>query len=161
MNQITPVMRARRPFFCTLTTCCLSFFFASASAQEDSDEDAEETSKPIVLKLDYRSNKCAAHLEIEYFQSGDNARVNASLSNADCAASSGEYTIQVRIRDADSQTQKLEFPETWSRDDNVTIVSARDYFIGDNVDLVRVNSRNLKCRCTEAVPEDGSEPADH
>lgn len=160
MNQITPVMRVLRPLFYTLAACCLPLGFPSSSAQEDSDEDNEETSKPIILKLDYRLNKCASQLEIEYLQRGENARVNASLNNADCAASSGEYTIQVQIRDADNQSRKLEFPETWSRDDDATITSTSDYFIGDNVDLVRVKSRNLKCRCTEAVSEDSSEPTD-
>ena len=60
MNQISPGAQPPRSYVRMLVVFCLSLSFPATNAQEETDEDAAETSKAIVLKLDYRSNACAA-----------------------------------------------------------------------------------------------------
>ena len=93
----------------------------------------------------------------EYFQTNTVAVVKSTLSNPDCGASSGEYTLLVRFSDANNEAQSLEYAETWQRADDQDIESRKEYFIGDNVDLVTVRSRKLRCICDNAG-EEGEAP---
>lgn len=99
-------------------------------------------------------HRCEAQLVFTYIQNDTVAAVNSTLNNEDCGASSGEYTMLVRFRDEHNELQSLEYPETWQRDDDQAIESSRNYFIGDNVDLVSVRSRKLQCICDTAGEED-------
>jgi hypothetical protein len=94
--------------------------------------------------------KCEASMFFEYFQKNTVAVVNSTLSNPDCGASSGGYTLLVRYRDANNEMQSQEYPETWQRGDDQDIESRKEYFMGDNVDLVTVRSRKLRCICDNA-----------
>ena len=97
---------------------------------------------------------CKAALEIEYYQKGSSAHVESTLTNEDCGASSGSYVIQVRYRGADRQTQSKEFAELWERADTDPVLVEKDYYIADDVDIIRVRSRKLKCTC---VPEESAD----
>ena len=100
--------------------------------------------------------KCAAQLFFTFIQKNTVALVESTLSNPDCGASSGDYTMQVRYRDDNNEMQSLEYPETWRRDDEQDLESRKEYFIGDNVDLVNVRSRNLQCICDPAGDEESN-----
>jgi hypothetical protein len=97
--------------------------------------------------------KCAAELSYRYSQKDTVAAVETTLSNPDCGASSGNYTMLVRFRDENNEVQSLEYPETWQRDDDQIIESRKEYFIGNNVDLVSVRSRKLRCVCNKTGEE--------
>ncbi len=98
--------------------------------------------------------KCAAQLLLTFIQKNTVAAVESTLSNPDCGASSGDYTMLVRYRDENNEMQSLEYPETWRRDDDQDIESRKEYFIGDDVDLVTVRSRKLRCICDTAGAEE-------
>ena len=90
------------------------------------------------------------------------AHVKSTLTNDQCAASRGDYTIQVRYRNAEDVVETAEYPETWERTDSAPVVRERDFMIPDNVDVIRVKSRGLSCECIAAAPadEDVTDPAD-
>jgi hypothetical protein len=150
MNDFHKTFVCRR--ICTIvgTTVCLMAGSAPAFAQDEPDTEADEASKDIVLKLDYASKACAANLSLWYYQRDENAHVKSVLTNEDCAASSGEYTLQVRFRDSRNEVLNIDYTETWERADASPVVNATDYYMGEDVDLIRVRSRKLKCVCSEA-----------
>jgi hypothetical protein len=129
---------------------------ASVSIQRSSEYEVESKTfeKHIPVKLEYGADGCKADLQIEYFQKGTDAHVKTMLSNEECGASSGNYTIRVRYKDAQGELGLVEYEEAWNRDDDVTVTNEQDYFIGDDVDLVRVNTRRLSCSCTESQPKE-------
>jgi hypothetical protein len=100
------------------------------------------------------SRRCQAQLQISYLQKNDMASVESTLNNDDCAASSGSYIVSVRIRDENSETRNIEYEETWQRDDIQPIAMKKEYFAGDNVDVIRVNTKKLRCICTDELPQD-------
>ena len=118
--------------------------------------------KHFPVKLEYGAGGCKAELRLEYYQKGADAHVKTMLSNEECGASSGDYTIRIRYKDAQGESGQVEYEEAWNRDDDAVVTSEKDYFIGDDIDLVRVNSRGLSCNCTESPTKedepDGSEP---
>ena len=113
-----------------------------------------EFHQTIETEYEYATDACKAAIEIEYYQKGSSAHVESTLTNDDCGASSGSYVIQVRYRDADRQSQSKEFPVTWERVDSSPVVVEKDYFVADDVDILRVRSRKLNCTC---APEDSVE----
>ena len=121
----------------------------SRSSEYKSDEKAY--SVPVEVQLEYKSNDCEARLSLEYFQRGENAQVNSTLTNGQCAASQGTYTIQVRYRGDDGELKTRDFAETWSREDAEPVLASKQYFVGEDVDLVRVRSRRLTCTCNDAA----------
>jgi hypothetical protein len=137
---------------------------ASVSIQRSSEYEVESKTfeKSVPVKLEYGTGGCKADLHIEYFQRGTDAHVKTMLSNDECGASSGDYTIRIRYKDAQGELGLVEYDETWSRDDDVTVTNEKEYFVGDDIDLVRVNTRRLSCSCTEAQSQeeesDSSEP---
>ncbi len=120
--------------------------------------EGKEFKKVVPVTLEYNTSACKADLSLEYFQKGANAHVKATLSNEQCGASSGNYTVRVQYKEAGGGTKLLEFDETWQRDDNSDVTSEKDYFIGDDIDIRRIKSRNLSCRCDE--PEKIEEQTD-
>lgn len=122
----------------------------SAQEEQESKKHHEIRYKMTISTTPAAEQKCEASMFFEYFQKNTVAVVNSTLSNPDCGASSGGYTLLVRYRDANNDMQSLAYPVTWQRADNQDIESRKEYFIGDNVDLVTVRSRKLRCICDNA-----------
>lgn len=115
----------------------------------DSESRTMEVRVTKTIKLEHRAGGCKANLQLEYWQKGDVAEVETTLTNPECGASSGEYTLQVRYRGDDGEMTTDEYPETWVREDSEPILTTKQYRIGNDVDLVRVRSRNLSCECQD------------
>jgi len=56
-------------------------------------------------------------------------------------------------RDENNESQTMSFDETWQREDDQSLESRQDYFIGENVDLINVRVKKPKCGCTEIADE--------
>jgi hypothetical protein len=96
---------------------------------------------------------CAAAIGVEYTQRNTLVRVVSTIENADCAASSGEYEVSVRVRDANLDVKKLDFTEPWQRNDAKSMTFAHDYPIGTNVDVLSVHGHSLECRCADVAQQ--------
>jgi hypothetical protein len=99
------------------------------------------------------SLQCATIISVEYFQRDTIARVHGEIDNETCAASSGNYEIEARVKHENGETETLVFTESWQREDDQTIEFTADYPIGDNVELTRLRSRGLHCTCAEPIDE--------
>ena len=66
-------------------------------------------------------------------------------------------TVVARVRDDSGEIKPLEFNETWQRNDATDVNFTSDYPIGDNVELMNVRVRNLKCTCAAAADSAASE----
>lgn len=109
-----------------------------------------ETEIPIAVSMELPPNRnCAADIALTYVQVNTVAKVEGELNNTSCAASSGAYTIAISIRDANGETQRLEFTEAWGRTDDKPIAFEGNYPIGENVDLLRVRTSRITCSCAE------------
>ena len=106
-----------------------------------------ETTKP----RDY----CKSSTSIEYQQRNNVAHVTGEISVDGCTIATGEYTVSIRIRNDSGETQNTEFQETWTRNDDQPIMFAKDYPIGDNVDLIRARVRHSSCICNDTETDDG------
>ena len=121
--------------------------------------EGKEFEKVVPIKLEYNTDACKADLRLEYFQKGADAHVKSTLSNEECGASSGDYTVRVQYKDSEGESQQVEFEEIWMRSDDADVISEKDYPVGDNIDIVRVKSRKLSCRCEEPQTQD-QQPGD-
>ena len=126
---------------------------ASAQEEKESKKHHEIRYKMTISTTPLAEQPCEASIYFTYIQKNTVAVVDSTLSNSDCGASGGDYTVFVRFRDDNNEMQSLEYPETWQRDDNQDIESRKEYFIGDNVDLVTVRSRKLRCICDHSGEE--------
>jgi hypothetical protein len=137
---------------------CVAMLCTATAAADDKEIEAKSAtfSKTFEMKVEQHSTECEATAVLEYFQRGGEAEVEATIENPDCAASSGEFIIETTVRaDGQMDSNKLSFPETWSRDDEDPVVITKRYPIGDNVDLMRVKVRKLRCECSkEAAKSD-------
>lgn len=139
---------------------CQSLSSASRTRANQCGDD-EETAvvpaeKELALRLGrqaFESARCQATLDIEYVQIDTIAKITGVLHTNDCAASSGEYTIQARIRDQSGEMKALDFSESWQRDDDQPVNLSAEYPIGENVELLRVRSSGLRCQCAEPQEE--------
>jgi hypothetical protein len=91
--------------------------------------------------------QCVASVTTGYFQANTLAKVESTIQIEGCVAASGKYTIAARIRDQAGETQTLEFEETFERTDDRSMTVNRDYPIGQNVELVNVRTRGVRCEC--------------
>jgi len=135
---------------------CVAMLCTATAAADDKEIEAESAtfSKTFEMKVEQHSTECEATAVLEYFQRGGEAEVEATIENPDCAASSGEFTIETTVRaDGQMDSDKLSFSETWSRDDEDPVVITKRYPIGDNVDLMRVKVRKLHCECSKEAAE--------
>ncbi|MFQ5608652.1 MAG: hypothetical protein ACE5F8_00085 [Woeseiaceae bacterium] len=139
----------------TAAAATASLILAAGAAADEHISNEAEIRIQMELEANVVNSSCQAQLEMEYYQKGSNAVVESVLTNEQCAASAGTYVIQVRYRGSDSEIRTKDFPETWQRSDNEPIKNVREYFVGDDVDVIRVRSRKLRCSCT-----DRDEPAD-
>ena len=135
--------------FAAIAVCAVA---AAGDGQVNNEAEIRHT---MELEPPAADNACKAVLELEYYQRGHEVRVNSTLTNPDCGASSGTYSIEVRLRDDDGNTSSKKFDESWTRDDDEPITLSRDYPVGDGIDVLRVRPRKLRCECTveEAAPE--------
>ena len=132
--------------------------FINSSGQQEAMKLEGHVEKKYVMKLEAPTSAtkyCHVSVDITYLQKNTSAVVDVVLENPDCAASSGSYTVAVRVRDDNNKSQTLSFDETWQRDDDQSLETRQDYFIGDNVDLVNVRVRKLKCACSGLADEVG------
>jgi hypothetical protein len=125
--------------------------FADAPDRDVNNE--AEIKHSIELEARYAVHACKAQLELEYYQKGADVHVDSVLSNAACAASSGSYVIEVRYRGADDVVVSRRFDETWERSDAAPVRASKVYPVGDNVDVVRVRPRKLRCTCSDVGDE--------
>ena len=141
-----------------LASCAAGVPVAAALADEAEDRINNEAEIRLTIEAEheYATGACQATIEIEYYQKGASAHVESTLTNGDCGASSGSYVIQVRYRGADRQSQSKEFEETWERADSNPVVVEKDYFVADDIDILRVRSRKLDCTCAPDESDDGS-----
>ncbi|HSC15021.1 MAG TPA: hypothetical protein VLI71_07880 [Gammaproteobacteria bacterium] len=106
--------------------------------------------------------QCEASTLTEYSQRNTVARVTATVSTANYpAGSTGTFDVVARIKDESGEIKPLEFAQSWQHDDGGSTSLTNDYPIGENVDLVNVRIRNLKCTCagaTEAPPAETPAP---
>ena len=96
---------------------------------------------------------CAATYTVEYTQEDAKVGVAGVIENKDCAASSGEYKLLVRVRDETGEVKTLDFLGSWQRDDDEPVQFGGDYPIGNNLELVNVRIAQLRCTCAEAPTE--------
>ena len=95
--------------------------------------------------------QCAATTVTEYSQQASTAHVIGSVSILSCpAGSAGTFDVVALVKDASGASKPLEFHEAWQRHEAGDAPFAGEYPIGDNVELVNVRIRNLKCTCAEA-----------
>lgn len=99
------------------------------------------------------ATRCAAIMELEYSQRNTLVSLRGTIDNEECAASSGEYKLAVKIRDANGELKTLEFLESWQRQDDQPVEFKGEYAIGENVDLVSVRTKQMRCTCTDAPEE--------
>ena len=104
-----------------------------------------------VKGMEAKTIGCAAAIKLDYQQRNTFARVNGTLENPTCPASSGSYDIVVTLRDVAGEAQTLTFNESWQRSDAGDVSFTHDYPIGDNTDLRRVTARGVTCSCTQAA----------
>jgi hypothetical protein len=96
--------------------------------------------------------QCEASTLTEYQQRNNVARVTGTVSVAACpAGTTGTFTLVARLRDDSGESKTVEFLETWQRDDTGDHTFNTDYPIGEDVELISVRVRNLKCTCAEIV----------
>ena len=113
--------------------------------------------KKYTVKLELTpppTRRCHVRVTMDYLQKNDVAKVDSMLENEDCAASSGSYTVSIRYRDQNNEQQRVEYDETWEREDDQPLTITKDYFAGKNVDITRVQPKNLTCLCAEELPMD-------
>lgn len=123
-------------------------------------ETVKKTFKPLKLEstrsVEYKLRvekqakepvKCRADVTIGYLQFNTRVRVDTTVENKDCAASSGQYEIQLDIADT-NHTRTIGHVEKWARDNNAPIESTKYYDIGDKVELIRATVRDVTCTCT-------------
>ena len=92
--------------------------------------------------------QCEATTLTEYSQRNNVARVTGTISLANCpAGTTGTYNVVARVKDETGETKPIEFSEIWQNDAAQDVQFTADYPIGDNVELVNVRVRNLKCTC--------------
>ena len=113
------------------------------------------------VKHEFATDRCQARLDVEWYQKGPSVHVESTLVNDDCDASSGSHVVRVSYRGADGERQQKEFEETWRRHDGEPVRMAKDYFVADDVDVLRVRPGKLRCVCSaknDATDESADSP---
>ncbi len=92
-------------------------------------------------------------IAIEFTQRDTVVDVSGTISNSDCAACSGDYEVIVSVRNESVGLKTLRFVETWARQDDQPVSFMAQYPIGENVDIVSVRARSVRCACLAAQKE--------
>lgn len=104
--------------------------------------------------------QCEATTLTQYQQRNNVARVTGTVSIAKCpAGSAGTFNVVARVKDESGEIKPIEFAEKWQRSDAGDNEFTGDYAIGENVELVNVRIRDLKCTCAAAPEAAASEAA--
>jgi len=133
--------------------------FINSSGQQETMQNEGHVEKKYVFKLETApppKKYCHVSVDIGYLQKNADVMVNMTLENPDCAASGGSYTVAIKFRDENNELQTAEYEETWERQDDQPLQSRREYFIGENVDLINARVKRLKCVCA-AIRGEGSD----
>lgn len=93
--------------------------------------------------------QCKADLVTEYLQWNTLANVKGTIEVEGCAAAAGEYTIVARVAGANGTVETLEFRETWQRDDDRNVTFDAEYPLGENVELLNLRARDVRCDCAD------------
>jgi hypothetical protein len=93
--------------------------------------------------------QCEAAVTTGYYQANTIARVEGTIQVTGCPVASGTYTIAARVRNEAGETTMLEFQETFASPDNKSFPFKAEYPIGENVELVNVRTRSVRCSCAE------------
>jgi hypothetical protein len=169
MNRVSAGFLALLPLVCLAAIAVAQDSKTVNASTLDCGSSASRTSKPCedqvvahteqelttTIKLPAIENDaCDTTLRFEFSQRGTLARLQGTIENRTCAASTGEYSVAVRIRDAAGESKTLEFRESWQRVDDQPVTFKSDYPIGDNVDLINVRARPLRCTCAgDSAPQ--------
>jgi hypothetical protein len=103
--------------------------------------------------------RCDASATTNYYQSGTVARIAGTINILDCSsASTGTYNIVVRVRDEKGEVNSLEFSDKWQGSDGQDVEFAADYPIGQDVELVTVRVRDLRCTCADPPADSAPNP---
>jgi hypothetical protein len=133
----------------------------SAECDAAAAAEAVRTQQQINVSLDVphpEALECEATTVTQYSQRNTVARVTGTVDILNCpAGSTGAFTVVARVRDDSGEIKPLEFNETWQRNDATDVNFTSDYPIGDNVELMNVRVRNLKCTCAAAADAAASE----
>ena len=133
---------------------CMALTTASAASLADERVTTElEFKGTIDVPAPPPTKSCSATLGLEYYQKGTHASVKSTLENHQCGASSGSYVIRIRYRTDVGDMDSVEFDETWSREDDANIVTEKDYYVGEDLEIRRVSSTRLRCECAERPTE--------
>ncbi len=142
-----------------LSACELIGSTASAQQRGETTVRIEQELKIELETPQITSAQCEATANSQYQQRNTMARLISELAIADCKAASGTFTVAVRVRDDSGETKPpVEYTETYQRSDDQPITFTKDYPIGENVELVSVRVRNLRCTCADA-PAAAAAPA--
>ncbi len=154
-----------------LSICCTMVFivvFAENSIaqsdvkkwQETEQIDGQEVrvlkmSKPFEKTVDLTSEDdnaefCEVNIATDYWQQDTLVKVEATIENSQCDASSGQYVVKVRTRNADDEATTATYPESWVREDANTIKAVHTYSMNGDTELIRVRIKfplNDSCVC--------------
>jgi hypothetical protein len=104
--------------------------------------------QPVLIHLGATGPQCEASTLTEFQQFNDVARVSGTVSVSMCpAGTTGTFTLVANVRDDAGAITPIEFSETWQRADAQDHTFNSDYPIGENVDLVSVRVRDVRCTC--------------
>ena len=110
------------------------------------------TEKEVEFSLELPTMKivqCAATIEVAYTQRDSTVGVEGTIAHNACGASSGDYKVVVSVRNENLELHTLEFFESWQRPDDQPMKFSGAYPIGENVDVVRVRTVQLRCTCAD------------
>jgi hypothetical protein len=142
----------------TLSAFALLASPATAQAQREPTTVRVEQEIKIPIELPALPNtRCEAAANSEYQQRNTIARLVSTIAVADCTAASGTFTATVRVRDESGEIKPLDFSETWQRSDDQDVKFTKDYPIGENVELLSVRVRGLRCTCADAPKEEAAQ----
>ncbi|MDX1563354.1 MAG: hypothetical protein R3305_10525 [Gammaproteobacteria bacterium] len=120
-----------------------------------SEELSREVEVPRTIELSVGGGRvCSGLVDMTYQQRSTLALVKGTLTSADCAASSGSYTITARIRNTAGDVETIDFEERWQRSDDEPVTFEAAYPIGDDVELLRMDARHVVCSCDIAAADD-------
>ncbi|MEM7220725.1 MAG: hypothetical protein AAF515_20350 [Pseudomonadota bacterium] len=93
------------------------------------------------------TNSCAADIEIDYEQRGDQFHVLARVSGTECPDAYGTYTVRARATDSAEQITTQRFEERWQISDDSAFVSRQSYPLNDANHLLWVRVAPGDCTC--------------
>jgi hypothetical protein len=143
MQRIVAVVR--------LMPWALTGLAAGAPAQESSTARVEKEIT-ITAELPAPRPACGVDISVQYFQANTVAKVESTVAVEGCPVAAVEYTIVARIRDESLEVKTLEFNETFRPGDAQTFTREVGYPIGENVELLSVRARGMRCTCVEQAP---------